>query len=230
MKIPEHVAIIMDGNGRWAKSKGLPRIYGHREGAKAVERVVEYARKRGIKYLTLYAFSTENWKRPYKEIKFLFSLLIRYLKKEEKKLLKNDIRLFVIGDRNGLPEDVVKKINEVESKTKDCKSMTLILAINYGGRDEIMRGMKKFLKDFKKGKVKSIDEGSFKDYLDLKNIPEPDLLIRTSGEMRISNFLIWHIAYSELYFTKTLWPDFDEKEFEKAIRDYTKRERRFGGL
>ena len=230
MKIPEHVAIIMDGNGRWAKSKGLPRIYGHREGAKAVERVVEYARKRGIKYLTLYAFSTENWKRPYKEIKFLFSLLIRYLKKEEKKLLKNDIRLFVIGDRNGLPEDVVKKINEVESKTKDCKSMTLILAINYGGRDEIMRGMKKFLKDFKKGKVKSIDEGSFKDYLDLKNIPEPDLLIRTSGEMRISNFLIWHIAYSELYFTKTLWPDFDEKEFEKAIRDYVKRERRFGGL
>jgi len=231
-KIPKHVAIIMDGNGRWAKNRGLPRIFGHREGAKSVEEIVEEARKLGIEYLTLYAFSTENWKRPKKEIDFLFSLLVRYLNKEEKNLIKNNIRLKIIGNISSIPEKVREKLKKVLKNTSRCNKMTLILALNYGAREEILRGIKKVLRDFSSGKIKekNLNEDRFRYYLDLKEIPDPDLLIRTSGEQRISNFLLWYISYTELYMTKVLWPEFRKEEFRKAIRDYSRRERRFGGI
>ncbi|MCX8094348.1 MAG: isoprenyl transferase [Candidatus Goldbacteria bacterium] len=231
-KIPVHIAIIMDGNGRWAKKRNLPRIFGHREGAKSVREITKACAEIGVKYLTLFAFSTENWKRPDNEIKFLMNLLNDYLKKEEKTLLKNNIKFDTIGDISKLPEKIQKKINRLKKITKNCKRMTLILALNYGARNEITNTVKKISSLVKKGKLKisEIDESIISKNLYTSKYPDPDLLIRTSGEIRVSNFLLWQIAYTELYISKVLWPDFRKKELYKAIHEYEKRERRYGGL
>jgi len=232
VKIPQHIAIIMDGNGRWAKKRNLPRVFGHKEGAKSVREITKNCAKIGVKYLTLYAFSTENWKRPENEIKFLMGLLKNYLDKEKKILIKNNIRLKVIGNKTKLPLEIIKKIKEIERITKNNTLLTLILALNYGARDEILNAVKNIAKDIKRNKIEGnkITENLFEKYLYTKDVPDPDLLIRTSGEMRISNFLLWQIAYTEIYVTKTLWPDFRKKELLKAIYDFNKRERRFGGI
>lgn len=231
VKVPQHVAIIMDGNGRWAGKRRLPRIAGHRAGAKAVREAVEAARSLGVKVLTLYTFSTENWKRPKKEIDALFGMLEQYLEKERNKLVKNDIKLSVIGRIEDLPEGVRQKLRSVMDATKNNKSLTLNLALNYGGRAEILDAVRRMAQDSKDGRLEpsSIDEALFSRYLYTRELPDPDMLIRTSGEMRISNFLLWQISYTELYVTKTLWPDFKRKDFEKAVKEYQKRTRRFGG-
>jgi len=224
-KTPKHVAIIMDGNGRWALKKGLPRIRGHIHGIQAVRRTIKAAKKFGIKYLTLYAFSTENWKRDEKEINFLFSLLKEYLRKERESFIKNRIKLLTIGNIQKLPQDIQNEIKSLKKATSGFRDFFLILALNYGSRDEIIRAIRKVLKKKKIGDLKK----SFENSLDTAKIPDPDLIIRTSGEIRLSNFLLYQGAYSELYFTKTLWPDFDEKALSKAILVYKRRKRRFGG-
>ncbi len=224
MKIPLHVAIIMDGNGRWARERNLPRIIGHKEGVESVREIVRTAREIGIKYLTLFTFSTENWKRPKEEIKGLFALLERVAKNEADLLLKNGIKLKIIGKKEGLPERIRKRVESLTEKTKENKEMILTLALNYGGRREIIDAINKILKNGKK----EIREGDFKKYLYDPEIPDPDLLIRTSGERRISNFFLWEIAYTELYFTDKYWPDFRREDFLRAIEEYSKRERRFG--
>lgn len=222
-KVPKHIAIIMDGNGRWAKRRGLPRYFGHREGAKTVERIIDYALELNIKYLTLFAFSTENWGRPKEEVDTIMSLLVEYINKKVPDLIKRDVRLKFMGRKDELPEMILKSVEEGEEKTKHCKKMHLIIALNYSGRAEIVDAVKNILKD-----GKEINEENFKNYLYLPDIPDPDLLIRTSGEIRISNFMLWQLAYTELYFTEVLWPDFDKDEFLKALYDYQSRERRFG--
>ncbi len=228
--LPTHVAIIMDGNGRWAKNKGKNRIFGHKNGVQSVREVTEAAAKLGIQYLTLYAFSTENWNRPRDEINALMSLLVSSLSSETKTLMKNNIRLMAIGDIESLPSNVYAKLNAVIKKTSENNGMNLILALSYSSRWEIVNAAKKLVADVKKGKVSAdeINDDLFATYLNTSEIPDPDILIRTSGEFRISNFLLWQIAYSELYFTKTLWPDFRENEFYNTILDYQNRERRFG--
>ncbi len=228
-RLPKHVAIIMDGNGRWAKKRRLPRIEGHRAGSKSVQEVVETSARIGIKYLTLYAFSKENWKRPKREISTLWRLLKDYLKKEDKALIKNDLRLKVIGQTEDIPMDVRSELKRVEELTKDNKRMTIVLALNYGGRAEIVDAVKKILKD-KTVEPKSLSEESFSSYLYTAGIPDPDLLIRTSGEQRISNFLLWEIAYSEILITPELWPDFRRKHVLQAVVEFQKRERRFGDI
>ncbi len=229
-EIPTHIAIIMDGNGRWAKRRGLPRVAGHREGVKSVRDVVEACAQLGVKYLTLFAFSTENWRRPKEEIDTLMKLLIRTLRSETEKLHKNDIKLMAIGDIDSLPKEVRQELKEAMEKTKNNKRMVLNLALSYSGRWEIIEAVKEIARDVKKGKVKieEIDDKLFSNYLKTAGIPDPDLLIRTSGELRISNFLLWQIAYTELYITDCLWPDFRRKHLYEAIRDYQRRERRFG--
>jgi undecaprenyl diphosphate synthase len=229
-EIPTHIAIIMDGNGRWAKRRGLPRVAGHREGVKSVRDVVEACAQLGVKYLTLFAFSTENWRRPKEEIDTLMKLLIRTLRSETEKLHKNDIKLMAIGDIDFLPKEVRQELKEAMEKTKNNKRMVLNLALSYSGRWEIIEAVKEIARDVKKGKVKieEIDDKLFSNYLKTAGIPDPDLLIRTSGELRISNFLLWQIAYTELYITNCLWPDFRRKHLYEAIRDYQRRERRFG--
>jgi undecaprenyl diphosphate synthase len=229
-EIPTHIAIIMDGNGRWAKRRGLPRVAGHREGVKSVRDVVEACAQLGVKYLTLFAFSTENWRRPKEEIDTLMKLLIKTLRSETEKLHKNDIKLMAIGDIDSLPKEVRKELKEAMEKTKNNKRMVLNLALSYSGRWEIIEAVKEIARDVKKGKVKieEIDDKLFSNYLKTAGIPDPDLLIRTSGELRISNFLLWQIAYTELYITDCLWPDFRRKHLYEAIRDYQRRERRFG--
>jgi undecaprenyl diphosphate synthase len=230
-EIPMHIAIIMDGNGRWAKRRGLPRVAGHREGVKSVRDVVEACAQLGVKYLTLFAFSTENWRRPKEEIDTLMKLLIKTLRSETEKLHKNDIRLMAIGDIDSLPKEVRQELKEAMEKTKNNKRMVLNLALSYSGRWEIIEAVKEIARDVKKGKVKieEIDDKLFSNYLKkTAGIPDPDLLIRTSGELRISNFLLWQIAYTELYITDCLWPDFRRKHLYEAIRDYQRRERRFG--
>lgn len=231
-KIPVHIAIIMDGNGRWAKKRKLPRIFGHKEGAKSVRDITEACAEIGVSYLTLYAFSTENWKRPKNEINFLMKLLDEYLIKEEKTLIKNNIKLDTIGDISKLPENIQKRLSEVKNKTKKNKKLTLILALNYGSRYEITEAVKKIATKVKNAKIKisQINETLISKNLYTSEYPDPDLLIRTSGEQRISNFLLWQIAYAELYISKVLWPDFRRKELYKAIIEYGKRERRYGGL
>lgn len=221
----------MDGNGRWAKKMGLPRIAGHRAGAKSVKEAIKGARESGVKILTLYTFSTENWKRPKHEVAALFKLLENYIDKEADNLHKNDIRLSVIGKTEGLPETVQKKIADVIEKTKDNKSLILNLALNYGGRTEIVDAVHKIINECRSRDIRceDIDEDTFGKYLYTKDIPDPDLLIRTSGEMRISNFLLWQISYAEIYVTNKLWPDFKSRDFKKAIEEYQKRERRYGG-
>lgn len=228
-KLPRHVAVIMDGNGRWAKKRSLPRVEGHRAGAESVREVVETCARLGIKYITLYAFSKENWKRPRREVATLWRLLEEYLKKQDKVLLENRFRLKVIGQRNGIPVSVQKELNRVEELTKDNDRITIVLALNYGGRTEIVDSIKKVLKE-RDFDVESFDEEKFSKYLYTAEIPDPDLLIRTSGEQRVSNFLLWQIAYSEIWITPEYWPDFRKKHLLQAVVDYQKRERRFGDI
>ena len=224
--LPKHIAITMDGNGRWAKTKGKLRIFGHQGGVKAVRETVEYAAEIGIKYLTLYAFSTENWNRPENEINALMTLLVSSIHKETKTLMNNNIRLTTIGNIKSLPSDAQKKLQVAIEKTKENSRMTLVLALSYSSRWEILNAVENIIKDGLTSE--KINENTFQQYLTTKNVPDPELLIRTSGEQRISNFLLWQIAYSELYFTDTLWPDFRKADLEKAILDYQSRERRFG--
>jgi len=222
--LPQHIAIIMDGNGRWAQKRNKSRIEGHRAGAKSVKEVVEACRKLGIKFLTLYSFSKENWGRPKEEVNALMRLLYQYLGNQFKNLMKHKIRLNAIGNLDDLPGYVKKRLSRVMEKTKNNDGMVLTLALSYSGRDEILRTVNKVLKEGKK----EISEEEFKKFLDTSEIPDPDLLIRTGGEMRVSNFLLYQIAYTELYITDIYWPDFRKDELYKAIIDYQKRERRFG--
>ena len=224
--LPKHISITMDGNGRWAESQGKLRVFGHKNGVRAVRDVVESAAEIGIKYLTLYAFSAENWSRPKSEVNALMTLLITAINKETKNLMDNNIKLSTIGDTNSLPSKAKKELIAAIEKTKDNTRMTLILALSYSGRWEILNATKKLITDGID--PKSINEEIFQQYLTTKSVPNPELLIRTSGEYRISNFLLWQIAYSELYFTKTLWPDFRRIDLENAILDYQSRQRRFG--
>ncbi len=232
MNIPKHVAIILDGNGRWAKAKGMPRNYGHTVGAKNVETVCKAAHDLGIKYVTMYAFSTENWNRPESEVAALMKLLESYLKNCIKTADKNNMRVRVIGDTTRLSERFQQQIKELEAASAKNDGLNLQIAINYGSRDEMVRAMRKMCDDVVNGvhSVDEIDEQLFTGYLDTADIPDPDLLIRTSGEQRLSNYLLWQLAYSEFYFTEVPWPDFDKAELQKAIEAYNKRDRRFGGL
>lgn len=229
--LPKHVAIIMDGNGRWAKKRSLPRIMGHRAGADALRRVSRFAGHMGIEYITVYAFSTENWKRSDEEVSGLMSLLLDYLKNAEKELGGDEVRIRVIGDPARFSDEIQQQIKRVEAVTKDNKAVTVTLALNYGGRDELVHAVKAIAKEVQDGKTDpdSIDEKKVSRHLYTYDMPDPDLVIRTSGELRLSNYLLWQTSYSELYFTDTLWPDFDEKEFTKAIDAYLSRNRRFGG-
>jgi undecaprenyl diphosphate synthase len=228
--IPKHIAIIMDGNGRWAKERSLPRIAGHREGINSVREITKICGEIGVKYLTLYTFSTENWSRPKTEVKALMTLLLSTIKKEIKELHKNDVKFSTIGDISILPKGTVKGIKEGEKLTFDNSGLNLILALNYGSRQEIISAVNNIVYDIKKGSLdsNSIDENIFSSYLDTNNCPDPDLLIRTSGELRISNFLLWQSAYTEMYLTNTYWPSFRENELFAAIFDFQNRERRFG--
>jgi undecaprenyl diphosphate synthase len=229
-RLPQHVAIIMDGNGRWAKRRGKSRIEGHRRGKTSVRVIVEMSRKIGIRYLTLYAFSTENWFRPHDEVEALMGLLEHYLAAEQAKMMRYGIRLVAIGDRSRLPDSVRTILEKVIELTSDNKRMTVILALSYSGRDEIVRMVRAIAREAynKKCNPEKIDERMVDAWLDTAGAPDPDLLIRTSGEMRISNFYLWQIAYSELYITPTLWPDFREKEYLQALLEYQRRRRRFG--
>lgn len=232
MEIPQHVAIILDGNGRWAKQRGMPRNYGHTRGAKNVEVICEEAWDLGIKYLTVYAFSTENWSRPEEEVNALMKLLRSYMKNCMKRALKNHMRVRVIGDKSKLAPDIREAIERLEEVTKDQQGLNFQIAINYGSRDEMLRGMRRMLRDYGQGgfALEELDEQRFEGYLDTSGIPSPDLLIRTSGELRLSNYLLWQLAYSELYFTPVPWPDFTKEELIRAIEHYNSRERRFGGI
>lgn len=231
-KIPQHIAIILDGNGRWAKAKGMPRNYGHTAGAKNVETVCQAAHDLGVKYVTMYAFSTENWNRPEGEVEALMKLLESYLKNCIKTADKNNMRVRVIGDTTRLSERFQERIRELEAASAKNDGLNLQIAINYGSRDEMTRAMRRMSEDVAAGKRKpeEITESVFEEYLDTAGIPDPDLLIRTSGELRLSNFLLWQLAYSEFYFTDVPWPDFHKEELERAIEAYNKRDRRFCGL
>jgi undecaprenyl diphosphate synthase len=228
--LPRHIAIIMDGNGRWAQNHSLGRIAGHRKGAESVRKVVEACRAIGISYLTLYAFSSENWSRPEKEVSALMTLLERYLKSEVKVMIKNNIRLLTIGDTAALPEQVRAVLGDTIEKTAGNTAMTLVLALNYGSHDEILEAVRKLVEQALQGKIDASDITAerFQGYLYTKGMPDPDLLIRTSGEYRLSNFLMWQTAYTEFYFTDTLWPDFREEQLIEAILEFQRRERRYG--
>ena len=221
MRIPEHVAMILDGNGRWAKKRGLPRQMGHKKGCEI-----------GIRYLTVYGFSTENWKRPEAEVGALMQLFRFYAKRLLKIAKEHDVRVKMIGERNRFAPDLIAAINSLEEETKDAKGMTFIIAVNYGGRDEITRAVRRVMEETKAGKLspEEMDETVFSSYLDTAGIPDPDLLIRTSGELRLSNYLLWQLAYTELYVTDCLWPDFNKEELLKAIETYNGRDRRYGGV
>ena len=224
-KVPRHVAVIMDGNGRWAKAGGKVRHAGHRAGADTLDRVMHLCREAGVEYLTVYAFSTENWKRSKTEVSGLMKLLSSYIRNKEKKLVANSVRFRVIGRRSDLSEKLQAEIANLEEKTKDG-AFTLVVALSYGGRDEIIRAAKRWRDASKPGS--DLDEGLFSSFLDTADIPDPDLLIRTSGELRLSNFLLWQAAYAEFYFTPVLWPDFGKEEFKQALEAYSHRERRMG--
>ena len=230
MSVPNHVAVIMDGNGRWAKSKGLPRKMGHVQGGKNVEDMLYIADELGIKYFTVYAFSTENWKRSEEEVSALMTLLRSYLSSGFKKAAKNNVRIRIIGDRTGLTKDIQELINDLEESSKDNTGLQFQIAINYGSRDEIVRMMRSMALEIEAGNLSSDDitEEYVSKHLDTGDIPDPDLLIRTSGEQRLSNFLLWQLAYTEFYFTDKHWPEFDKEELVKAIESYSKRDRRFG--
>lgn len=232
MDVPLHVAIIMDGNGRWAHSRGLPRSAGHERGVEALRRTVDAAGRLGIKYLTVFSFSTENWRRPAEEVNALFGLLRLYVKRDLNRLREEGVCVRVIGQRDGLPEDVAELIVRAERETLDNTRAYLTIAFNYGGREEIVRAARKLAADAVAGKVlpEEIDDERFEAVLDTDGLPSPDLLIRTSGEQRISNFLLWQIAYSEIIVLDVLWPEFGEEHLAAALGDYRKRERRFGAL
>jgi undecaprenyl diphosphate synthase len=230
--IPEHVAIIMDGNGRWAQGRGLPRLKGHERGAESVRAVLRACREVGVKYLTLYAFSSENWVRPRAEVEGLMALLRRFLRKEEEELHKNDVRLRAIGRLDDLPAAVRRELQRVIESTKDNTTATLTLALSYGGRAELTDAVKAIAGEVAAGRISpdSINEKTIARYLYAPDIPDPDMMIRTSGEMRISNFLLWQLSYAEIYVTDVLWPDFREAQFKEAIEAYKKRHRRFGDI
>lgn len=232
MEIPKHVAIILDGNGRWAKAKGLPRNAGHVQGAKVVEDMCEITYNMGIQYFTVYAFSTENWSRPKDEVDALMKLLRNYMVNAKKRANKNNMCVRVIGDKTGLDKDLQESILDLEESTKDNTGLHFQIAINYGGRDEITRAVRRLSADVAEGKleVDSITDETINSYLDTAGLPDPDLLIRTCGEQRISNFLLWQLAYTEFYFCDKAWPDFNKKELELAIESYNTRNRKFGGL
>ena len=231
LKIPNHVAIILDGNGRWAERKHLPRKLGHAQGCETLEQTIRDCNELGIKYLTVYGFSTENWKRSEEEVGALMALFRQYIIKLKKVAVEEGCRVISIGDRSRFSQVLIDGLNELEELTKDLSEMTLVLALNYGGRDEITRSVRRILCDVKEGKIdpESITEQTVADHLDTAGLPDPDLLIRTSGELRISNFLIWQLAYTELYVTDVLWPDFNMDELIRAVEAYGKRDRRFGG-
>ncbi len=232
LKMPRHVAIILDGNGRWAKAKGMPRNYGHVEGAKTVEKICEEAYRMGIQYLTVYAFSTENWNRPKDEVDALMKLLRSYMKTCLKTAEKNRMCVRVIGEKSRLDEDIRTRIEELEEATKHNDGLHFQIAINYGGRDEIARAARRIAERVAKGELRPEDvtEEILNDHLDTAGIPDPDLLIRTCGEQRISNFLLWQLAYTEFYFTPVAWPDFTKEELVKAVEAYNRRDRKYGGL
>jgi undecaprenyl diphosphate synthase len=232
-KMPQHIAIIMDGNGRWAKKRGLPRSAGHRFGAQKLKEIVLFADEIGLKYLTVYAFSTENWKRPKEEVENLMNLLREFFDTEIENLInKTQIRIRVIGDISKLDKDIQERIVSAEERTKDKCGLCVVIALNYGARQEIINAVKNLALDIESGKIdiEDVDEDLFKKYLYTKDIPDPDLLIRPSGEMRVSNFLLWQISYTEFWFSNVLWPDFKKEHLLEAIEDYQKRERRFGGV
>ena len=229
--VPRHIAIIMDGNGRWAQKKGLQRIKGHYNGAKIIRHLTDIASELGVKHLTLYCFSTENWRRPLEEVNFLMDLIRNYLIEQANDMMKEGVRLTTIGDTSTLPDKVKAELIRVKEMTKDCSKITLNLALNYGGRDEIVHAVNALVADVKAGKRDGdITEEIFEQYLYTNFLPDPDLLIRTSGEIRLSNFLPWQTAYTEFYFTDVNWPDFTDDEFYKAILEYQHRHRRFGGI
>ncbi|GIW40390.1 MAG: isoprenyl transferase [Candidatus Binatia bacterium] len=229
-RLPRHVAIIMDGNGRWARARGLSRIEGHKRGKDSVRAVVECARKIGIEYLTLFAFSTENWQRPRREVDALMRLLRRYLRTELHRMMKHEIRLLAVGNLRKLPPDLQRLLHEDIERTRHNRGMTVVLAVSYGGRDDIVRAARQMARSAARGALdpREIDETAFARALSTGDIPDPDLLIRTGGEQRISNFFLWQAAYTEIYFTETLWPDFREPDFLRALLEYQRRERRFG--
>lgn len=232
LKIPTHVAIIMDGNGRWAKKRMMPRSVGHQQGAKRLEEICRQAAEIGIKYLTVYAFSTENWSRPDDEINTLMKILRNYLADSIKKAKDNNMRIRVIGDKSRLDRDIQESIERLEKVSASNTGLNFQIALNYGSRDEMLRAVKTMMEDYKNGKIgaEDVDEKLFSSYLDTKDIPDPDFLIRTSGEQRLSNYLLWQCAYSEFYFPEVLWPDFDKNALLEAVRQYTARDRRFGGV
>lgn len=232
MNVPNHIAIILDGNGRWAKAKGMPRSYGHVKGCANLETICDDMKELGVKYLTVYAFSTENWKRSKDEVEALMKLFRNYLKKCIKIAERNKMCVRVIGDTTVFDEDIQQKIKELEEFSKDYTELHFQIALNYGSRDEITRGVRKLAEDAVNGKIKTedIDETLIGNYLDTAGIPDPDFMIRTSGEQRLSNYLLWQLAYTEFYFTDVAWPDFDKKELIKAIEKYNQRDRRYGGV
>ena len=231
MRVPNHIAIILDGNGRWAKKRGMPRSFGHVKGCENLEDICEVAKELGVKYLTVYAFSTENWKRSKEEVDGLMKLFRNYLKKCIKISQKNNMRVKVIGDITAFDSDIQESIKKLEDFSKDFTDLHFQIALNYGSRDEITRAVNRMLEDQKAGKLETpVSEDTISDYLDTAGLPDPDLMIRTSGEQRLSNYLLWQLAYAEFYFTDTLWPDFNKKELEKAVEFYQTRDRRFGGV
>lgn len=232
MNIPQHIAIIMDGNGRWAKSKDSPRIEGHRAGIHVVRDIVKACGEWGVKYLTLYSFSIENWRRPGSEVKALMLLLKTFLRRELPELMKNQVRLMAIGRLGQLPEGVQKELKRTIEKTKNNTGLSLVLALSYGGRTEIIDATRRLMEEALRNQIspEKLDEHLFSKYLYTADIPDPDLLIRTSGEMRVSNFLLWQISYSEIWVTDTLWPNFTREELKKAMSDFSGRQRRFGGI
>lgn len=232
MVVPTHVAIILDGNGRWAKAKGMPRSYGHKKGCDNLEKICTIAKELGIKYLTVYAFSTENWKRSREEVEGLMRLFRNYMKKCIKISRDNKMRVRIIGDPTAFDQDLQQKIQELEEFSSQFDELHFQIALNYGSRDEIRRAVQKIAGEVKAGRLEpeTITEDTISDYLDTRGLPEPDLLIRTSGEERLSNFLMWQLAYTEFYFTDVAWPDFDKEEFIKALEKYNKRDRRYGGV
>ena len=231
-KVPAHIAIIMDGNGRWAKSRFMPRTYGHKVGVETIRKVVRECSRLGVKYLTLYAFSTENWKRPKDEVSALMGLLVKYLRNELEELHKNNVKILTIGDISKLPEACIEELALAKEKTKDNTGLVMSLALNYGGRNDLVNAVKNISQDLVDGKISLDDIGDnlISSHLSTNESPDPDLVIRTSGEQRLSNFLLWELAYSEFYFTDIHWPDFDEKELQMAIFAYQSRDRRFGGI
>lgn len=232
MNVPNHVAIILDGNGRWAKARNMPRSYGHKKGCENLETICDDMKELGIKYLTVYAFSTENWKRSKEEVNYLMSLFRSYLKKCIKISKRNQMKVRVIGDKTGFDQDIQEKITELEEFSKDFDELHFQLALNYGSRDEMRRGMTHMAQDVKAGLLQpeEITEETLGNYLDTAGLPDPDLLIRTSGEQRLSNFLLWQLAYTEFYFTNVPWPDFHREELVRAIMQYNNRDRRYGGV